>query len=239
MSKITCKSVHQSKIHTHKNTRFDLGMNILWFYILLKQTIFTQPFFSSHIIKAKEWKTSFTKVKELLVPVVITNPVTEYVDKVRQSPRIWELCSSSLMPEGSQTHLSLLAAKLLDDLGCNHSLLFSLWILLLQRKEFHIIQLEEGSKMKHIHKLLCYPLFPLFGPLNPKFFAVKQICISSRSLYWYRLQRSSQDTCLGIGKWEFYFNEQRGKLKVSPLLTTRHFVKKLCMARSMGDVFFC
>lgn len=97
--------------------------------------------------------------------------------------------------------------------------------------------LEEDSRMEHIYKLLCYPLFAVFGPLNPKLFAAKQICISSRSLYQYRLQSSSQDTCLRVGKWEFYFNGQRRKLKVSPPLTTGLFIKRLCMVKC-GLFFF-
>lgn len=62
-------------------------MNILWFYILFEQKVFTQPFFSPHVVKAKELKASFAKMKELLVAVIITSPFTEYVDKIRQSPR--------------------------------------------------------------------------------------------------------------------------------------------------------
>lgn len=39
-------------------------MNTLRFYILFEQEVFTQPFFSSHVVKAKEFRKEF-KAKRL------------------------------------------------------------------------------------------------------------------------------------------------------------------------------
>lgn len=134
------------------NSRFDLRMNILWFYFLFEQNVFTQPFKKSHLIKAKEWKTSFRKMKELLVPVIITGPITECVEEVRLSPRTWEPGPSSPVPEGTQTPFVSLQPR---PPGCQmtwgaiilHCFHFELYYY--EERNATLFQLEQDCRMEH------------------------------------------------------------------------------------------
>lgn len=93
----------------------------------------------------------------------------------------------------------------------NHFYLFHYEIYYYEERNSSLFQ--TNSRMKHIHKFLCFPLFFLFRPLN-SLLRSKLASIAGLSLYQYRLQSGSHNTCLRTGRENITSVVQEGNVNL-------------------------